>query len=59
MLAKSSMTVYPKYWNQPKSEIVRDLGGINESCDFNFSYLDNDIFIGLENPDKRSFILNK
>jgi hypothetical protein len=59
MLAKSNMTVYPKYWNQPGSQIVRDLGGINESCDFNFLYLKDERFVGLENPDKRSFIFNK
>lgn len=69
-LSNSKKVIYPKYWMQGHDEETRnafaelgiagiklDLGGYDQTRDLAASIVDKPHYIGLENPDQRSFTI--
>jgi len=60
ILANSKKVVYPKYWKQTNiRKIARDLEGFDQTRIEESRVIDKETYIGVDNPDRRSFIITK
>jgi len=60
ILGSSKRVVYPKYWNQNNiKKINRDLDGFDQTRLEENRVIDKEAYIGVDNPDRRSFIIGK
>lgn len=59
ILGGSKKVVYPKYWKQNNiKKIVRDLEGFDQTRVEEGKVMDKETYIGVDNPDHRSFTIN-